>query len=652
MTNFNFTPKTKNDIFNLVINQNDPFGEQITKNGIITFLLKIWDLRSMPSEDSRYRNAYEDAIQHTVNNADWDYNYIFYERFNIFEDNNIFKKFIEALVHPEIRITKENIEQYFYLLNPILKQNDLSLIIIDIDELELPIYKINIEDGSELPVDFKKNTIPFFVDYNPTGKSHFYSSHKKPTTFPSLVLVHNKDWNDYKLFSKYSLFYYESETDIHLIGPIKIVNIDGDSTNSNLESKFTHLGNLFCSLGQSVDFYYKLQSHLKLEFKSILWALKDAAFFSNIQEEFENEWGFKNSLVRYDEEEKLLREIKYLIYGYNLSSLYKFNYSFKPKFSKTPLEIQFDFENENIYSNRVYALIGKNGTGKTQLITSLPIDLYKKNDEQFTPKAPLFSKVIAVSYSAFDSFEIPKKTTSFNYLYCGLIDENGDRITDRSLVLRFHNSWKKIKSVGRMEKWVKILDNFIEEELINQFIKYNESKFEYEVDLNGFRKTRKIFSSGQSIILYIITEIVANIRYDSLILYDEPETHLHPNAISQLMNTIFELVREFKSYCIVATHSPLIIRELLSKNVFVIEREGEYASIKKLAIETFGENLTVLTEEVFGNRAIPKRYKKIIKQMLNTGYTIEQITNEIESEGLPMSLNTSIYLNNLVNEKS
>ena len=55
----------------------------------------------------------------------------------------------------------------------------------------------------------------------------------------------------------------------------------------------------------------------------------------------------------------------------------------------------------------------KNGTGKTQLITSLPIDISKKNSSQFTPMTPLFSKVIAVSYSVFDSFEIPKNTASF-----------------------------------------------------------------------------------------------------------------------------------------------------------------------------------------------------------------------------------------------
>ena len=159
-----------------------------------------------------------------------------------------------------------------------------------------------------------------------------------------------------------------------------------------------------------------------------------------------------------------------------------------------------------------------------------------------------------------------------------------------------------------------------------------------------------MLSSGQSIILYIISEIVANIRFDSIILYDEPETHLHPNAISQLINTLYELVNEFQSYCIIATHSPLIIREIMSKNVFVIEREGNYPSIRKIGIESFGENLTVLTDEVFGNRGIPKQYKLILERMVNNGFNFDQIINKLETDNVPLSLNARIYLKSLTDE--
>src|SRR5690554_7214607 len=87
-----------------------------------------------------------------------------------------------------------------------------------------------------------------------------------------------------------------------------------------------------------------------------------------------------------------------------------------------------------------------------------------------------------------------------------------------------------------------------------------------------------------------MTEIVANIRNNTLILYDEPETHLHPNAISQLINTLFNLLERFDSYCIITTHSPIIIRELVSKNVYVFDRNDSFFNVKQLQIETYGRS--------------------------------------------------------------
>lgn len=150
----------------------------------------------------------------------------------------------------------------------------------------------------------------------------------------------------------------------------------------------------------------------------------------------------------------------------------------------------------------------------------------------------------------------------------------------------------------------------------------------------------------------IITEIVANIRYASLVIYDEPETHLHPNAITQLINAIYNLTNEFQSYCILATHSPLIVRELLSSNVYIMEREENILSIRKPIRETFGENLTVITEDIFGNNSIPNQYKEILNHLVLSGKTFDEIVSLISTENIPLSLNTRIYLKSIIDEKS
>ena len=139
--------------------------------------------------------------------------------------------------------------------------------------------------------------------------------------------------------------------------------------------------------------------------------------------------------------------------------------------------------------------------------------------------------------------------------------------------------------------------------------------------------------------------------YDSLIIYDEPETHLHPNAISELTNTLYKLCSEFESYCLIATHSPLIIQEILSRNVYILDRENNSLYIRHPSTETLGENLTVITNEIFGNRDIPDYFKIQLKELVDNGLNYQQIISDMGSQNIPVSLNINLYLRSLFNEK-
>lgn len=650
MTSPKLSIKLKEDIFREVISQPNPFAES-QEVGISKFLTMIWDLDSLPSTDDRFDTAREDLIHHTVGNNDWDYEFLFLERFKLFEAEEKFELFLEALMSPDIRTSEDDITKFYFLLNPYLKKEGVELAVTEFNSNNLPVYKlIKVGDRGDAPVDVADNNIPFVVVKNPNGNSAKLGSHTPPSEVPSFVLAFNEGWNDFQVKTYYDLFYYDENAEGAHIGGVKIMKLNHDNKESSLEDRFTHLSEDFCSVGQSIDYYSDLKKLFERNFTSVLFALKDAAFFPEINDKFENNSFFKGSLIRFDSAERLLREAKYLVYGYDLSNLYSFGYDFKPKFADSPLRVTFNFDNNSESPDRIYALIGKNATGKTQLITSLPIDIAKGKNEVFTPRTPLFSKVVAVSYSVFDSFEVPASSSSFNYKYCGLKDSDGQLVSDHALKLRFHITWKRIKYLGRMNDWKDILQNFIDSELLDSFIVPDDVvENALTVNIEEFGKVRRTMSSGQNILLYVISEIVANIRYDSLILFDEPETHLHPNAVSQLVNAISDLVNKFESYCIMATHSPLIIRELLSKNVLVIEREGNVASIRKIGIESFGENLTLLTDEVFGNRAIPKQHKIVIKKLVNDGKTYEEIVSLLESDSLPLSLNALMAIRSLTN---
>jgi hypothetical protein len=643
---FKLTQKQKYSLFRELIKDPLPFKHINNENLIMDFLSEIWDLYTMPSvTDNRFQNAYGEINQHIVNNSDWEFEYLFVERLELLKGNEKFRLFLETLINAKYQNSEDIITHVLGIINRTIKEIDFSCVLSDYSEVNgLPIYRIvENELDNAVTLGIKLNRIPFFVDKNPSGRSDRRSSHKKPTIFPSFALVFNSGWNDYGYWTSFNLFYYKNDEEQFNIGPLKIQYQKETHTEDHIDSEFTELPIDYCSLGQESQYYLNLKEILENEFMSVLYALKDAAFFTTIQERFDNTPIFINSLIRGNYQERLLREAKHLVYSPDLKKLYHFEYQFKPCFSKATIPIKFEFEREGILPRRIYALIGQNGTGKTQFITSLPLDLSKKKHELFNPIIPLFSKVIAVSYSAFDNFKIPKKTAEFNYVYCGLRDENGDLFTPKQQALRFHNAWKKIKADSRFEKWVEILSNFLQQELLEELIIKDDEGNDI-VNVKEFSNIKTRMSSGQTMMLYVISDIVANIRFDSLLLYDEPETHLHPNAISQLINTIQQLVTEFQSYCIITTHSPLIIRELFSKSVYIVEKKGDVLSVRNIEIESYGENLGILNDIVFGNREVPKFYRKTIRKLVREGLSYEQIIELLESDQIPMSLNMRIFI--------
>lgn len=639
--------KTKAELFKKILSQTIPFGIEDEHEGLLPFLMKIWDLKNLPSEDPRYKDAYGDIYQHTINNHDWDLDYLFVERLSLFEDENAFVKFLEAIVSPEIRKDEDEIITYVLLINSYIEKDGEILSISEYTEDGQSIYKIRTKPNNEFPIDLPSNEIPFFVVKKPKARSNIFSSHSSPQERPSFVLVFNSGWNDHGHSTEFELYYYETNHIVQ-IGAVKITNGDDSVTANVIPNKFTNLSNDYCSLGQSYEFYEKLKKETGRYFESVLFALKDAAFFIDIRDKFERNIIFSESLIREDRIERLLRVLKHKIYGFDLNNLYKFKYSFKPLYSEDSIDFDFDFDFNlcKTLPNRIYAIIGKNGVGKTQLITTLPINIAEKKQSFFSPRAPLFSKVIAVSYSIFDNFKKPQKTSSFNYFYCGILNDNEQPLNPEEKVVRFHETWTRIILLKRQMQWKKILLNFIDEEIVDSLIKDNENLDDSssQVHIDRYHKIKDKLSSGQNIILFIISEIISHIRFDSILLFDEPETHLHPNAIRQLINTIYELVEEFESYCIITTHSPVIIQELFSKNVYILEKHENFPSARKIGIESFGENLTVLTEEVFGNKEIPKHYKKIIDSLFKINLSYKEIVEELSNNDIPLSLNAKLYI--------
>lgn len=658
--------ENKLEIFRAIVSTGF-FDKLYNNQQTIDFLESIWQLSLLPSTDSRFNDLSGDIYQHIINNDDWDLDTLFIVKLSLFEDDDKFQKFIEQVVSPSYYEKESESRVLVDAINEFLNKERYELAIFNYSDNGLPQYLVTQTAGSSISTDFPANAISFFVDKNPTGHSNKVSSHKKPTQYPAFVLAADR-WDDFGVESTFDLFYYADIRSINYIGSVKIIHKTeltdseisekGYKSRDYLPDKFEILSNEFCSLGQSQGYYNIIRTIFLQSYKTVFWALQDSAIFSEIEDNFSKHKQY-SSLIRTNEVEQLLRQEKYIIEGQNIKSRYQFSYKFTPKYATgDTILIDFKFDKEGILANRIYAIIGENGVGKTQFITTLPLDIANKKNELFSPHIPIFSKIIAVSNSYYDNFIIPKPTASFNYVYCGLsklVKGEKEILTSLALKQRLHKACKEIQKKDRISSLKRILDNFLNEDIINELFENGEDEeagkivFQYD---NIASVCNKI-SSGQSTLVYVFCDIVSNIRYDSLLLFDEPETHLHPNAITALMTALYEFLEEYQSYSIISTHSPLIIRELLSKSVYIMERNANYPAIKKIGLESFGENLTTLTEEIFGNKEVPKFYKKKINELIREDYSYEEVVKLlVGSNDIPLSLNLTLFIKNLFESKN
>ena len=651
MTTNLFSPVQQKMLFNQ-IKESNFFNSLINDDIFFDFLSSIWDIDTLPSSDPRFNSLRGDIQQHMFNNDDWDYDYLFSEALQLFKKEELFNKFIIETVNPIYHnqdsqlILVATINEYLlpkkYILKPyeVNENGDLT-------------YKIEqhtsvIDDSSVV-----ENKIPFLLERRPRGYAHKFSSHRQPDHFPSFVMVVDR-WDDYGVESRFELYYYESKEVRTHIGPLKIINTQREYTDIEhqkyhvrnlMEDCFHSLGeNEFCSIGQTQEYYDNLKQIFPKKYLSILWALKDCAIFSFIEDNFEKH-PFFHSLIRDNSVERILRKEKYLIDNRKISSCYRFSYEFSPKYADAPIHIEFTFDIKSAFQQRVFAIIGENGVGKTQLITTLPIDLAKGREELFAPQVPLYSKIIAVSTSLYDSFDVPKNSLGFNYVYCGLAFGKRDKKTilaPKELKLKLLEATKVINGRERAESLKNILSPLYSEDIISALFTIQDEKL--KINQTRLVEIVEYMSSGESSLLFIFCNIVANIRYDSLILFDEPETHLHPNAITSLMSSIYQLLDEYQSFAIMVTHSPLIIREMRSTGVRIMDRINNLPVIRSINMESLGANVSALVEEIFENKDIPKYFKTKIDELIRLGMSYTELISVLESRNIELGIGLKMYI--------
>ena len=482
----------------------------------------------------------------------------------------------------------------------------------------------------------------------------------------SAYLIYDR-WDDWSSFrTQFYLVVFDSDGEKHDIGELKIgqKGLKGAPTVEpgkrapeigGIGDSFSALGKKFFSLGQNESYYENLWTLPATEAKEVLTLLRDVAFDKELYFKFREEASMTESLMRFVKEESILGRFSRLAHGDPRLTPFDFEYKFTPPAKRVPSPtLTFKVIPYHEPPTNVHVLIGRNGAGKTRFLQGLASALVAPESEtakvgtlsinQSDDKGTwAFASLVYVSFSAFDGFELPNagdatiKAAQVSLRGdAAVADQTGE--TTKAGTKGFVASLDRCRRGVRRERWLAALATLESDPL------FEEADFSSLLDLP--EKTWKkdaagLFeklSSGHAVVLLTITRLVELVDEYTLVLIDEPEGHLHPPLLSALIRSLSDLLIKRNGVAIIATHSPVVLQEVPKRCVWKIRRSGRVSVAERPEMETFGENVGVLTSEVFGLEVTTSGFHVLISNTLrkvdyNYDRLIDQFNGQLGAEG-------------------
>ena len=350
-----------------------------------------------------------------------------------------------------------------------------------------------------------------------------------------------------------------------------------------------------------------------------------------------------------------------------------------------PHHLEFNFDADTFDRNRIAVLIGRNGVGKTQLlrrIVEAQKDAPGGADVVMNPQRP-FGRVLVFSSVTSDPYPRaipPWEGVDYEYFsmtapteYGGdallqalasLRRDNGDRIGPGQEFRRdlFRRTLAAFGLFNRLSLPLKPVRN--DRNYPAEFIWDGKRYFPFDAPLREqlelllvgdidwagsavvfSREGPRQLSSGETAILRFVDQVVASIDRGSLLLFDEPETHLHPNYVSDFMGVLQDLLGRTQSVAIIATHSAYVVREVPRERVNVMTVDGDgRPNADAPRLQTFGASIDSISQFVFNDGGVPHWHLQRLREWVagpGAGLTIEEI---IERHGAELNPETLSYI--------
>lgn len=442
------------------------------------------------------------------------------------------------------------------------------------------------------------------------------------SNYAYLIKDHWDDWFEFS--TMYSLIYVDSEKVRNTIGSTKIGQFDMEKKQRRPEipDDFETLDERFFSVGQDDSFYEVLNELAEGIRDQILSALNDIALNEEIYSRAIKERVTSTSLLRSVSHTSIKGQYRRLAKGGARLSKYSFTYE-SPIMKGTNSErinLSFDVTPESNPPTNIHVLIGRNGVGKTHLMDNMISSLIDENSStskvgEFTSldefEGNLFSNVVSVTFSAFDETEpLPEKkdkSKGIQFSYVGLKrvkKANEKSLPPKSPVILKNEFVKSIlacKAGNKVERWKRAVRKLETDPVFGDIDVASILNHDDETDFKEIAgRIFKNLSSGHKIVLLTITRLVETMEERSLVFLDEPEAHLHPPLLSAFVRSLSDLLINRNAVSIIATHSPVVLQEVPRSCSWKLWRSGYFSKVERLETESFGENVGILTREVFG----------------------------------------------------